>query len=385
MSCPAVDSTLTNNSTLKYFIEYDGYLTNHLAHGIIALHRLGVPDERIERFIQWYTPKLEPPTYDKEDERSVGELKGERVAFYSILQHYESLLKTKYKSIDELVKNEYPKVSTGMSGSALHGTIHLGYGYAVNSEKIILEGLAYTFHSYRPIVTSRSTEELAAFGNGNSEITDALAALESNKDDLIRQVADGVKEDRWKPLKLGKFQLSVTYLLADHGDMLTDLVLALKLGSELRHSDGTLDPIKLCRRAVYWSVTVYACAVARNEFFLLHGVTCAWALYQIIPLLGKDDGIRAVREFLTVLLAVYVSEGASALSTPCLEGSSANLDWEDLLKKTVDVDRDEHCYKLVQVCHDMVKDAEEHGEDPKLYLHAARTAIDYDLSFYKLP
>lgn len=38
-------------STTTFYIEYGGYLTNHLSHGIIALHRLGASEARIDQFI----------------------------------------------------------------------------------------------------------------------------------------------------------------------------------------------------------------------------------------------------------------------------------------------------------------------------------------------
>lgn len=382
MSSTEVVSLLGDNSTEKFFIEYDGFLSNHLAHGIIALHRLGVPVPRIEKFIKWYTPKLESTNYDIADNRPVEELKGQRVAYYAILNHFKTLLENKYKNVDDLIKNEYPQLSQGLAGSALHGTIHLGYGYSIKNTRIILEGLAYTFHSYRPVVTSKTDEELASFGNGKVDITDALEKLRCNKN-LTVLMKEGIKEERWKPLKLGKFQLSVCYLLQDHGDLLTDLVLSLKFGPEVRASDSSLDPVKLGRKVVYLSVMVYALAETRNNFFLLHGVTCAWGLFQIVPLLKKEDGIKALREFLTVLLAVYVAEGSSDISVPLTNEEFTDRDWSELVTQAVEVDRDEHCYKLMQVCFEMAKDARANGEDPNVYVQAAKATLSYDLHFYK--
>lgn len=325
---------------------------------------------------------LESTNYDVDDERPTEELKGQRVAYYSIVKHYEKLLRDTYKTIDELIRHEYPKLSQGLGGSALHGTIHLGYGYSVRNERLILEGLAYTFHSFRPLVTSKSDDALAVFGSGSVSVTDVLKTLASNKE-LASLMAEGIKEDRWKPLKVGKFQMCVAYLLEDHGDMLTGLVLSLKVGPDVCASDGSLDSVKLARQMVYWSVTVYALAENRNNFFLLHGVTCAWGLYQIMPLLKKEDGIKAVLEFLTLLLAVYVAEGASELNIPLIKDEFTEEDWAALIKRAVDVDRDEHCYKLVQVCYEMAKDARENGEDSNIYVNAARSALDHELHFHK--
>ena len=39
--------------TSQYHIEYRGFLSNHVAHGIIALAKLGATKERIREFVDW--------------------------------------------------------------------------------------------------------------------------------------------------------------------------------------------------------------------------------------------------------------------------------------------------------------------------------------------
>jgi len=45
-----LQSLLLENTTRKYYIEYNGFLSNHISHGIIALYRLGASVEQIQRF-----------------------------------------------------------------------------------------------------------------------------------------------------------------------------------------------------------------------------------------------------------------------------------------------------------------------------------------------
>ncbi|KAL4227137.1 hypothetical protein ACF0H5_015110 [Mactra antiquata] len=377
-----IHDILLDNSTQKHFIEYNGFLSNHLSHGIVALYRLGMSRDRLQHFISWYDKRLEPATNDLLDDSPVLELKGKRVSFYNILKYFEDLLNNKYnKNVDALILNEYPKVSEGLGSSALHGTIHLGYGYAVNNERIILEGLAYTFHSFRPISTSRSDQDFARLGQGSVEITELLEKLRNNSS-LQKQMRDGIKEERWKPLKLGRFQIAVTYLTADHADFLTDQVLSIKFDPKLLDIDGRLEPKRCMRQIVYWVIMVFALAKTRNNFFLLHGVTCAWSLNNIIHVLSKDDGLKVIREYLTILLAVYVSQGCPELSVPVLEGEYTENDWRELVKKVTDEDRDEHCYKLLQVCGEMVKEAEKFGENPNIYFQSASMALDKEFHFF---
>ena len=37
----------------KYHMKYKRYLSNHIAHGIVALTHLGASKERIQKFVDW--------------------------------------------------------------------------------------------------------------------------------------------------------------------------------------------------------------------------------------------------------------------------------------------------------------------------------------------
>jgi len=58
-----------------YHIEYGGYLSNHMQHGLVALHRLGAAPDTLARFAEAYSEHsirghgLEPP--HREDDRPV--------------------------------------------------------------------------------------------------------------------------------------------------------------------------------------------------------------------------------------------------------------------------------------------------------------------------
>ena len=44
-------------STQHYNIEYQGFLSNHLAHGVVALELLGASEKRIDLFADEYIEK----------------------------------------------------------------------------------------------------------------------------------------------------------------------------------------------------------------------------------------------------------------------------------------------------------------------------------------
>ena len=78
-------------STKKFCIEYGGYLSNHLSHGIVALHKLGASQARVDRFVAQYIPHLEASV--PEPSASVSSfdaaLLGKRQHFYSLVGFYE--------------------------------------------------------------------------------------------------------------------------------------------------------------------------------------------------------------------------------------------------------------------------------------------------------
>lgn len=381
MTSSGINDFLNQRSTKSYFIEYGGFLSNHLSHGIIALDRLRVPLPRIERFVKWYTPKLESPWSDLDDERAFEGLRGKRAGFYKILKHYEELFYNKYGTLDELIKGEYPKLSLGLAGSALHGTIHLGYNYSAGNERGVLEGLAYTYHSFRPPVSEKHPAEFAQFGSGSKDILEVLGDIKADTA-LYEALRTGWKKERWVSLNIGQFQTKVCYLLGEHGEELLNYASSIKIGPQFRSDDSEIDPVKLARRAVYWSVLVYASAVNKNDFFLLHGVTCCWGIYQFTSVLDHRDAVDVIRDFITVLLCVYMVQGAPALSAKIHSEPVTEKDWEGTVDRALSGDMDEHCYKLIQVCREMARDAVSHGEDERMYFQAACNVVDNEFFYH---
>ena len=53
---------LENSFRNKFYVEYDGFLSNHLAHAAIALHYLGATVTHLDGFAAAYVGKLEPPS-----------------------------------------------------------------------------------------------------------------------------------------------------------------------------------------------------------------------------------------------------------------------------------------------------------------------------------
>ncbi|MEW8548033.1 MAG: questin oxidase family protein, partial [Candidatus Thiodiazotropha sp.] len=266
----SIQTILEENNTDKYNIEYMQFLTNHVAHGIIALHRMGASEDRIRKFVDWYKDRMEPPVYDGTTSGDIESLKGKRVSFHRLVQHFQDLLKNKYKTLDNLVVSELPKYTLGLGSAALHGGIHLGYGFSARNERTVCEGLAYLHYSYRPLVYKKPLPSASELGKGRKTPTELLVSLAADKalhDSMVKET----NRKPWTSLDQGPFQRRLSYLLAVHGDYFVDLLSDLNVDIP-KAENGDIDLIELGREVVDVAITVYTLHEPPNDFFILHGV-----------------------------------------------------------------------------------------------------------------
>jgi len=235
-------------------------------------------------------------------------LLGARTSYYRLVDHYTGLLASANQSIIALIGNEFPKLSSGLFGSAFHGLIHLGYGFSANSSRLVCEGLAYLHHSHLPLRTSAGL--LATpLGSGTTDIVDVVRTVAA--DGPLREfVEERTESDLWKTRLAGNFQRRVGVLMTERGDDLLRYTLAVRLPAFFRADDADGDRAeKIGRWLVDRAVILYAASDRRNDFFLLHGVTATWSLAQLLPLLTIHGAVdTVVRVMLCALFAVYVAQ-----------------------------------------------------------------------------
>ncbi len=387
-----IRNILLENCTDKYFIEYDVYLSNHMSTGIIALNNLRVSEHRIKCFVDVYNKRLEKPQYgDHLDEQLDGplitddqaqRLLGKRKAYYNLLKYYRYRL-TEWGSVDILIQKEFPKVSLGLIGSALHGLILTGYGINADNDQVICEGMAYLHHSYDPIRFQDShIKDVSQFGKGNREILDVLKDV-GNDDNLRQIMLDGAA-------KLA--ERGVEFDFCDRASVLMEvgeqlLVYANQIDVPIIKTSTSVNQevvTELSNWILNQMIAVYTFSETRNDFFLLHAVTSSWAMKQIIPLLHDLDALLALRTLTCSLIAAYVVQDTPALNADYgkYPGISSAETWEKIIEETISQDFDEHIYKLVQIsyecwCHLEDKNCTLAG----LYISAARTALDHGFDY----
>ncbi|XP_060080148.1 uncharacterized protein LOC132559502 [Ylistrum balloti] len=384
---------LEEQSTQNHYIEYRTFFSNHIAHGIIAIERLGGDQNRVKRFVDDYKNKvnLEPPNHPRHNDESTDadpatddelhKLLGQRKLFYKLRNRYIMKLK-EYGSLEEILRAEFPNLSRGLVCSAAHGLIHTGYGYSARCPTTVTEGLAYLHHSCKPLIfdEKNSDNDISHFGKGDTDILVILEELAKDEQLRIFMKEEAVKLSKsdWAS---GGFQYKVAALMSV-GDNLLKYAYKIKVPVMESFKDEADLVVAVADWLLNQSIAVYALSDMKNNFFLLHGVTAAWSLRQIIPVLKPADAVDALRTFTCALLAVYVSQECPALTNkPKVPQSDVTAsDWTDVINEVLSRDTDEHIYKLVQVCHDLWRE-KDCSNMADIYLHAAQTSMDNDLSF----
>ena len=185
----------------------------------------------------------------------------------------------------------------GLQGSILHALIHTGYGIygmkkGFDCDNIVAEGLAYMTHSYEE-------SDLGQQGLVADPVEDPLAVLAEIKADTAlyeKQHAIATSEPLASWVKKG-VQRHVKACTQCDGAIAAyaDRIAAPKVPYE---NPGA--------SALALALTVNGMA-NRNDFFLLHGVTSAFAFYHIMPYLTPEVQQIMLRVYIRMLVAVYLS------------------------------------------------------------------------------
>ena len=323
---------------------------------------------------------LEHPAENDDDavppDSDVDSLLGTRRGFYHLMHHYKIEL-SQCGSSDALVRQAWPRLAPGMVCAALHGLIHTGYHLSVGSDQGVCEGLAYTHYSYRPVVYDRATgdNQVAEFGKGNRSFLSVLQEIRIDCSMHETMLSDAEIFRAASTRTFGIAQSRLISMCEKQGDRLMGLVHELQLPDFKDHP-----AIVLGNYLVETAMTAYQASVRRNDFFLLHGVTGAWSLKNILCHLSQEDVIDSARTFLCVLLATYMTQDSPKLEYTVPECDVTQQTWQEIIHKAFGYDYDEHVFKLVQVCHDMWL---ENRESPQaaLYVACAQVALDEPIDY----
>ena len=168
---------LHKNNVSKYFIEYGGYLSNHMSHVLIALYRLSASERYMIEYINNHTKLLEKSSRSTTQVNQEVNLRWR--PYFEILGSFRHKLSNEYGgSITLLVAKEFPRLSYMTSGAALHGLIHLGYGISILDHSVTCEGLAYLEYAGSPFLFDEQiATPIELFGKGDKELISILKEI----------------------------------------------------------------------------------------------------------------------------------------------------------------------------------------------------------------
>ena len=355
--------TLLNDQS--YHIEFNGFLTNHVKHAVIALKRLEASPQRIQEYYDTYvkcTPYgygMEPPKPSEHiiTQDNWQEYFGQHSSFTSYCEFFDQ--KEKELGMERLLREYVHTLLPGCVGSLMHGTIHLGWALDSGNRWMIIEGLAYMAFSY----LSCNPDKTYPATHGSVKDTSVLEsflriadAWESDREALHGWLEATLTDDKYEASTGFHPELAVTGTQFNVAKVLAE-------GHPLIHATPAW--IEEQDMATIWEGLHEALTLLfmtkPGDFLILHLITSLHAMEQIANRLSIDKQKRAIKCYWTAILGIIFSRdelptratlealhskynGAVDHDESLTEGEA----WEDIVARAL-IEEEEHNPKLVYV------------------------------------
>ncbi|NKY33470.1 questin oxidase family protein [Nocardia speluncae] len=157
MTNPALGAVADLLDDRSYHIEFNGHLTNHVKHAVIALAGIGAPEHLIRDYYTEYA-RLTAYGFPLEPKRTTGqvidagnwrEYLGQRVHFTAYHEFFDT--EVRRLGIDGALATYAPELLHGWIGAFTHATIHLGWAVWAGHPGMTAEALAYLTFSAVPV------------------------------------------------------------------------------------------------------------------------------------------------------------------------------------------------------------------------------------------
>ncbi|WP_312018507.1 questin oxidase family protein [Streptomyces sp. I05A-00742] len=302
---PLIERLLDDRS---HHIEFNGHLSNHVKHAVVALARLGAAPERIKDYYESYATLttygygLEParPAKSEVTDDNWREYLGRRYDFTALCEYFDR--KERELGLDEVVRRYVPELVPGWVGAFTHATIHLGWALDIGNRWMAVEGLAYMVFSYVPSHPERAGDP--AEGPADAGPVDSLlrvaGAWDADREALTAWAREIGTVPENGPLPEGihpelarsGLQYRNARMLAE-GHPLIDAV----------PSWIAAQPVETSWEQLYEAVTVLYLS-RPGDFVLLHLLTSLHALEQIAARLSEEQHRTVLTSYWTGMLGV---------------------------------------------------------------------------------
>ncbi|KSB91706.1 hypothetical protein AS593_06700 [Caulobacter vibrioides] len=364
MSGNIVETLLADRA---YHIEFNGHLTNHAKHAVVALAGLGVPPHQILAYYENYA-ELTTYGYGLEPARS-SELAvtretwrsflGKRRGFSALCGFFDA--EERRLGIGGVVALYGPELLTGWIGAFTHATIHLGWALDAGSRWMAIEGLAYLVFTHVPAHAERAG--LDAAGAGDVAPRDSLLRIARawHADPSAATTLQAAQADTRSPaaqaihpeLARSGLQYRIARSAA-HGHHLIYALPPWAVGADENQAPSPKD----------WEALFEAAALLYlafpGDFVVLHLITALHAVETIAARLSPADAWAAYRGYWVGALAIAFGERlvpkpdkleallAALPDHDALDSPERAKDWRDIIARAV-LEEEEHNPKLAYV------------------------------------
>jgi hypothetical protein len=308
----------------RYHAEYRGGLSNHLAMALVALARMGAPDERLRCFARLYERRLEPAP-------DPGKVLAEWPGYLGRRARYSDFLATFGHAVAEggwepTLRGALPALMPGCGAAAFHPLIRLAFAIEAREPEEMAIALSYWGARFLPLGGAPSERQEPLSPDPEA----LLARLREEPAFAHRPDEDALIDAEMKRAAAPREFAPVIGWLEIRPDT----------------------PRRLARAAL----RIYA---ATGDFTALHMVTAMQAARAVLPYCADRDA--ALRWTWQALAAAYLSIGRPPIpERPPLEAGDA-LGWPAILERAAGA-TDEHVIKIVYSCW-----AEDHAYGDPLY------------------
>lgn len=286
---------------------YGDRLSNHLPMALIALDRLGAAATHLQTFFDHYRRRLAARQPSKEPVDPLHAL-GVMRSFEPVLTYFERDIAK--HGHEHVLRKWLPTLLPGVSASAFHSLIRLGYALDARNDAEIAAGLASWTTEYRALGSPGATTAATL-----DEIARSAAPLIMERD-----LGPGIIIDR----------------MANVASFVSDSAIASQPAT-LRFED-----------IVAFALRAYR---AREDFTLLHLVTASHAFRLILPYVQERD--IALRHFWHAALMGYLSTASVGHASVEHDAASAG-GWAKCLQRAA-VSLDDHVIKLTYTAWQQAK------------------------------
>jgi hypothetical protein len=352
-------------------IEFQGYLSNHAKHAIVALDKLGAPETRIQEYWDQYTTltpynlELEkvPKPWDQvkpatnEDWKT---LRGKKEHFQELCVYLDEQRKDHHDGdVQSLVRDYAPDLLGGIAGALTHGIIHLGWGLDAKSNWMTVEGLAYLNFCHLGVDESEFQDNAVDEKTPMQSMTRIAQEWKANSlgETWVAASKAKFKENFHPELVVAGFQWQLSKVLA------TPHPVATKLPTWL--STSNLEHIwKDLYQTCLWIYLATRDPEGNGNFLILHLLTSLWGLEQVCRVI--DDPIverKALKQFYASLICLLAASSGGFPTVESLQkvqtefpltemDDKETFDWARTVSRALQ-EVEEHNIKLVYVLKEL--------------------------------